>query len=103
MQLGLVGLGRMGANMRERLRAGGIEVLGFARHAQTRDDKGFVPAPVISAALFARFASGQSRQGEAVATKAGTTKAGAMRAVAALRQQFGGQASPESFRAENHH
>jgi 6-phosphogluconate dehydrogenase len=37
VQLGLVGLGRMGANMRERLRAGGIEVLGFARHAQTRD------------------------------------------------------------------
>ena len=57
-----------------------------------------VPAPVVSAALFARFASGQSRQGEAAATKAG-----AMRAVAALRQQFGGQASPESFRAENHH
>jgi 6-phosphogluconate dehydrogenase len=38
-----------------------------------------VPAPVISAALFARF---QSRQGESPA----------MKAVAALRQQFGGHA-----------
>jgi 6-phosphogluconate dehydrogenase len=66
-----------------------------------------VPAPVISAALVARFASGQSRPGEAAATKAGVTTAGAMRAVAALRQQFSGQAgpqaNPESSRAENHH
>lgn len=37
MQLGLVGLGRMGANMRERLRAAGIEVLGFARTDPSRD------------------------------------------------------------------
>ena len=37
MQLGLVGLGRMGANMRDRLRAGGIEVLGFKRSAGDRD------------------------------------------------------------------
>jgi 6-phosphogluconate dehydrogenase len=37
VQLGLVGLGRMGANMRDRLRAGGIEVFGFARSAGTRD------------------------------------------------------------------
>ena len=37
MQLGLVGLGKMGANMRDRLRASGIEVLGFARTAGTRD------------------------------------------------------------------
>ena len=29
MQLGLVGLGRMGGNMRERLRAAGHEVVGF--------------------------------------------------------------------------
>jgi 6-phosphogluconate dehydrogenase len=46
-----------------------------------------VPAPVISAALFARFASRQD-------------DSPAMRAVAALRQQFGGhavqQASPDS-------
>jgi 6-phosphogluconate dehydrogenase len=46
-----------------------------------------VPAPVISAALFARFASRQE-------------DSPAMRAVAALRQQFGGhavhQASPDS-------
>ncbi|MGQ0776615.1 MAG: phosphogluconate dehydrogenase (NAD(+)-dependent, decarboxylating) [Pseudonocardiales bacterium] len=35
--LGLVGLGKMGANMRDRLRAAGIEVLGFARSPQGRD------------------------------------------------------------------
>ncbi|MGH3888752.1 MAG: phosphogluconate dehydrogenase (NAD(+)-dependent, decarboxylating) [Pseudonocardiaceae bacterium] len=37
MQLGLVGLGKMGANMRYRLRAAGIEVLGYARNPATRD------------------------------------------------------------------
>ena len=29
MQMGLVGLGRMGANMRERVRRAGHEVIGF--------------------------------------------------------------------------
>lgn len=29
MQLGLVGLGKMGFNMRDRLRAGGHEVIGY--------------------------------------------------------------------------
>jgi 6-phosphogluconate dehydrogenase len=33
MQLGLVGLGRMGANMAERLRAGGHEVVGYDPHS----------------------------------------------------------------------
>ncbi|MGH3902375.1 MAG: phosphogluconate dehydrogenase (NAD(+)-dependent, decarboxylating) [Pseudonocardiaceae bacterium] len=37
MQLGLVGLGKMGANMRDRLRAAGIEVVGYARSPGTRD------------------------------------------------------------------
>ncbi|HJT04179.1 MAG TPA: NADP-dependent phosphogluconate dehydrogenase, partial [Pseudonocardiaceae bacterium] len=37
MQLGLVGLGRMGANMRDRVRAVGIEVLGYSRTSPTRD------------------------------------------------------------------
>jgi 6-phosphogluconate dehydrogenase len=37
VQLGLVGLGRMGGNMRERLRAAGIEVVGYARNPETRD------------------------------------------------------------------
>jgi 6-phosphogluconate dehydrogenase len=37
MQLGLVGLGRMGANMRDRLRAAGIEVFGYSRTSPTRD------------------------------------------------------------------
>ncbi|HEX2771200.1 MAG TPA: NAD(P)-binding domain-containing protein, partial [Micromonosporaceae bacterium] len=37
MQLGLVGLGRMGGNMRERLRAAGHEVVGYDHHPQRRD------------------------------------------------------------------
>ncbi|MEV1142402.1 phosphogluconate dehydrogenase (NAD(+)-dependent, decarboxylating) [Micromonospora sp. NPDC049799] len=37
MQLGLVGLGRMGGNMRERLRAAGHEVVGFDHNAQVSD------------------------------------------------------------------
>lgn len=37
MQLGLVGLGKMGANMRDRLRAAGIEVAGYARTPGHRD------------------------------------------------------------------
>ena len=37
MQLGLAGLGKMGANMRERLRAAGIEVFGFKRSPGDRD------------------------------------------------------------------
>jgi 6-phosphogluconate dehydrogenase len=37
MELGLVGLGRMGGNMRERLRRGGHKVVGFARDPETRD------------------------------------------------------------------
>src|SRR3712207_953512 len=37
MQLGLIGLGRMGGNMRERLRAAGHEVVGFDRSKDTTD------------------------------------------------------------------
>ncbi|GAB3819880.1 phosphogluconate dehydrogenase (NAD(+)-dependent, decarboxylating) [Micromonospora zhanjiangensis] len=37
MQLGLVGLGRMGGNMRERLRAAGHEVVGFDRDPDLSD------------------------------------------------------------------
>ncbi|TNH22974.1 decarboxylating 6-phosphogluconate dehydrogenase [Micromonospora orduensis] len=37
MQLGLVGLGRMGGNMRERLRSAGHEVIGFDHNAQISD------------------------------------------------------------------
>ncbi|HSF25975.1 MAG TPA: decarboxylating 6-phosphogluconate dehydrogenase [Actinomycetes bacterium] len=37
MQIGLVGLGRMGANMRERLRAGGHTVVGYARTRAVSD------------------------------------------------------------------
>ncbi|HEX6969146.1 MAG TPA: decarboxylating 6-phosphogluconate dehydrogenase [Micromonosporaceae bacterium] len=37
MQLGIVGLGRMGGNMRERLRAAGHEVIGYDRNPQASD------------------------------------------------------------------
>lgn len=37
MQLGLVGLGKMGFNMRERLRAGGHEVIGFDPRPEVSD------------------------------------------------------------------
>jgi 6-phosphogluconate dehydrogenase len=40
MQLGLVGLGRMGGNMRERLRAAGHEVVGFDRNPEISDATG---------------------------------------------------------------
>jgi 6-phosphogluconate dehydrogenase len=35
MELGLIGLGRMGANMSRRLMRGGHRVIGYARHAET--------------------------------------------------------------------
>ncbi len=38
MELGLIGLGRMGANMARRLRQGGIEVVGFNRNPEVAKD-----------------------------------------------------------------
>ena len=37
MQLGLVGLGKMGFNMRERLREGGHEVIGYDPRPEVTD------------------------------------------------------------------
>jgi 6-phosphogluconate dehydrogenase len=37
MQIGLIGLGRMGGNMRERLREAGHQVVGFDHHAEISD------------------------------------------------------------------
>jgi 6-phosphogluconate dehydrogenase len=37
MQLGLIGLGRMGGNMRERIRSAGHEVIGFDHHPDLTD------------------------------------------------------------------
>jgi 6-phosphogluconate dehydrogenase len=37
MQIGIIGLGRMGGNMAERLRRAGHEVVGYDRHSQARD------------------------------------------------------------------
>ncbi len=47
MQIGLVGLGRMGANMSRRWLAAGHTVVGYARHAETVD--GLVADKAISA------------------------------------------------------
>ncbi|HEY9376631.1 MAG TPA: decarboxylating 6-phosphogluconate dehydrogenase, partial [Jiangellaceae bacterium] len=48
MELGLVGLGRMGGNMRERLRRAGHTVLGYARSPDGRDVDSL---PALAAAL----------------------------------------------------
>src|SRR3954452_21796296 len=37
MQLGLIGLGRMGGNMRERIRSAGHEVVGYDHHPDVSD------------------------------------------------------------------
>ena len=37
MHVGLIGLGKMGANMRERIRSAGHEVSGYSRTSPTRD------------------------------------------------------------------
>jgi 6-phosphogluconate dehydrogenase len=39
MQLGMVGLGKMGGNMRERLRRAGHDVVGYDRHPKVSDTK----------------------------------------------------------------
>ena len=39
MQLGLIGLGRMGGNMRDRIRAAGHEVVGYDHHPENSDVK----------------------------------------------------------------
>ncbi|MFP5345710.1 MAG: phosphogluconate dehydrogenase (NAD(+)-dependent, decarboxylating) [Actinomycetes bacterium] len=53
MHIGLVGLGKMGANMRERLRRAGVEVTGYDRNPEVSDAESLeamvkaVPAPRI--------------------------------------------------------
>jgi 6-phosphogluconate dehydrogenase len=47
MELGIIGLGRMGSNMAERLARSGLRVVGYARHAETVNkvvEKGVVGA-----------------------------------------------------------
>ena len=48
MQLGLVGLGKMGFNMRERLRKGGHEVVGYDPRPEVTD---VVDLAALAAAL----------------------------------------------------
>lgn len=65
MELGIIGLGRMGVNMSERLVPGVHRVIGYDRS--------------LTLSLFARFAS---RQDDSFAAKL----------IAALRNEFGGHA-----------
>ncbi len=50
MQIGLIGLGKMGHNMRERMRRAGIEVVGYDRNPDVSDVAGL---PELKAALVA--------------------------------------------------
>lgn len=99
MQIGMIGLGRMGANMVQRLLAGGHACVVYARTKSTRDEMAAlgadaadssegrwrvktavdlgVPAHVLAAALFNRFSS----RGEATY---------ANKVLCALRYAFGG-------------
>ena len=54
MQLGLVGLGKMGFNMRERLREGGHEVIGYDPRPEVTD----VPTLAALAEALDRAAGG---------------------------------------------
>jgi len=46
MKIGLIGLGKMGGNMRQRLRNKGIEVVGYARSVENNPDVDSIKALV---------------------------------------------------------
>jgi 6-phosphogluconate dehydrogenase len=93
----MIGLGRMGTNITERLARGGQQVIAYNRSPEAMQRKDFVedsgegrwtvqeaiernvPAPVLMLLLFARFAS---RQDSSCSAKV----------IAALRNEFGGHA-----------
>ncbi|MDQ3154514.1 MAG: decarboxylating 6-phosphogluconate dehydrogenase [Actinomycetota bacterium] len=65
MQLGLVGLGRMGFNMAERLRAAGVEVVGFDRNPGVADVGSLtelVDALAVPRAVWVMVPSGEPTQ-----------------------------------------
>ena len=78
MQVGFIGLGRMGANMVRRLVRSGHEVTAYNRTPEVQEaiDRD-VPAPIITLSLQARF---RSRQDDSYGA----------RILAALRNEFGG-------------
>ena len=88
MELGFIGLGKMGMNMVQRLRQGGHQLVAYdlspdlVREAESFGcvgAKSLVPVPTLTAALFTRF---RSRQEESFAEKMW----------AAMRKAFGGHA-----------
>ena len=52
MQIGMIGLGKMGGNMAERLRRAGHDVVGYDHHPETqgRRNPGRAEGPVVRAA-----------------------------------------------------
>lgn len=77
MQLGVIGLGRMGGNIAGRLAASGHDCVVFDRQGEA------VPATVLSAALYARF---RSREQASYADKL----------LSARRKGFGGHVEPKA-------
>ena len=80
LQVGLVGLGRMGGNMRQRLRNAGDEVVGYDRNPEVRDADSLEakwPAPVPPAWTQPNSPSGRSasKTGCAVATSSASPPA----------------------------
>jgi 6-phosphogluconate dehydrogenase (decarboxylating) len=57
MQIGLVGLGRMSANMSRRWLRDRHAMVGYARHAETPAIDVGAPAPILTTALYQRFMS----------------------------------------------
>ena len=86
MELGIIGLGRMGANMTERLVLGGHRLISFDGYVEDSGEGRWTveeaierSVPVLMLSLFARFTS---RQEDSFSAKV----------IAALRNEFGGHA-----------
>jgi 6-phosphogluconate dehydrogenase len=86
MELGIIGLGRMGANMTERLVLGGHRLISFDGCVEDSGEGRWTveeaierSVPVLMLSLFARFAS---RQEDSFSAKV----------IAGLRNEFGGHA-----------
>ena len=86
MELGIIGVGRMGANMTERLVLGGHRLISFDGCVEDSGEGRWTveeamerSVPVLMLSLFARFTS---RQEDSFSAKV----------IAALRNEFGGHA-----------
>ena len=64
VQLGLVGLGKMGFNMRERLRAAGHEVIGYDRNPEVSDTTSLEDLVVQAGRAADRLGDGARRRAD---------------------------------------